>query len=289
MPFYPRWFPAPRSVTHMPTRRPSLRDAFRVEPGSKVRLARFDPNDTHGRSRARSDQELQRGLDRLTDLQDRLWAEQKHPILIVLQGIDAAGKDGTVRHVMTAFNPMGCIVTSWKAPTPIELAHDYLWRIHQRTPGAGEISIFNRSHYEDVLVVRVHDLVPKDVWSKRYDQINAFEETLAAAGTTILKFFLLIDRDEQRQRLQARLDDPTKQWKFRVRDLAERKLWDSYTAAYEAMLERCSTAAAPWYVIPSNKKWFRNLAVADIVADTLDELKPAYPASPDDLKGVVIE
>jgi PPK2 family polyphosphate:nucleotide phosphotransferase len=273
----------------MPTRRPSLRDAFRVKPGSKVRLASMDPNDTRGRTKARSEPELQRGLARLTDLQDRLWAEQKHPILIVLQGIDAAGKDGTVRHVMTAFNPMGCIVTSWKAPTPIELAHDYLWRIHQRTPGAGEISIFNRSHYEDVLVVRVHDLVPKDVWSNRYDQINAFEQTLASSGTTILKFFLLIDRDEQKQRLQARLADPTKQWKFRVRDLAERKLWDSYTAAYEAMLERCSTPSAPWYVIPSNKKWFRNLAVADIVADALDDLKPAYPPSPDDLTGVVIE
>src|SRR5262249_45466692 len=160
-------------------------------------------------------------------LQERIWAEQRHPVLIVLQGIDTAGKDGTVKHVMTAFNPSGCTVTSWKAPTPIELAHDYLWRIHQRAPGKGEISLFNRSHSEDVLVVRVHDLVPKDVWSKRYDQINAFEATLLGAGTTILKFFLWIDRDEQARRLQARLDDPTKQWKFRVRDLAERKLWDA--------------------------------------------------------------
>jgi len=272
-------------------RRPStsLRDALRIAPGSKVRLETVDANATHGRAKARATGQLQKGLDRLTDLQDRLWAESKHPVLIVLQGIDAAGKDGTVRHVMTAFNPMGCLVTSWKAPTPIELAHDYLWRIHQRTPGKGEISIFNRSHYEDVLVVRVHELVPKDVWSKRYDQINGFERLLTTSGTTILKFFLWIDRDEQRARFQARLDDPDKRWKFRVRDLEERKLWDSYVAAFEDMLERCSTADAPWYLIPSNRKWFRNLAVADIVADVLDDLKPEYPPCPDDLTGVVVE
>jgi PPK2 family polyphosphate:nucleotide phosphotransferase len=273
----------------MPTRHRSLREALVVRAGSKVRIANLDPNDTHGRTRARATAELQKGLDRLTDLQDRLYAESKHRVLIVIQGIDASGKDGTVRHVMTAFNPMGCIVTSWKAPTPVELGHDFLWRIHQRTPGKGEISIFNRSHYEDVLVVRVHDFVPKAVWSRRYDQINAFEQLLVDEGTTILKFFLLIDRDEQKGRLQARLDDPDKHWKFRVGDLAERKLWDSYTAAYEAMLERCSTPAAPWYVIPANKKWFRNLAVANIVADTLDELDPQYPPSPDDLTGVVVE
>jgi len=267
----------------------SLRESLVVKPGSKVRLARLDAGETHGRTRARSATDLTRGLDRLTGLQDRLWAEAKHPVLIVLQGIDAAGKDGTVRHVMTAFNPMGCLVTSWKAPTPVELAHDYLWRIHQRTPGQGEISIFNRSHYEDVLVVRVHELVPKDVWSRRYDEINAFEALLAREGTTILKFFLYIDRDEQKQRFQDRLDDPDKNWKFRVRDLAERKLWDAYLGAFEDMLERCSTDVAPWYLIPSNKKWFRNLAVADIVADALDDLHPTYPPCPDDLTGVVVE
>jgi len=271
------------------SRRPSLRDALRIAPGSKVRLETVDANANHGRTKARATDQLQKGLDRLTDLQGRLWAESKHPVLIVLQGIDAAGKDGTVRHVMTAFNPMGCLVTSWKAPTPIELAHDYLWRIHQRTPAKGEISIFNRSHYEDVLVVRVHELVPKDVWSKRYDQINEFERLLTTSGTTILKFFLWIDRDEQRARFQARLDDPDKRWKFRVRDLEERKLWDSYVAAFEDMLERCSTADAPWYLVPSNRKWFRNLAVADIVADVLDDLKPEYPPCPDDLTGVVVE
>ncbi len=265
----------------------SLREALRVKPGSRVRLADIDPAETHGYTKAGSEAELGRGLDRLTDLQDRLWAEPKNPILIVLQGIDAAGKDGSVRHVMTAFNPMGCAVTSFKAPTPVELAHDYLWRVHQRTPGKGEIAIFNRSHYEDVLVVRVHDFVPKEVWSRRYDQINAFERLLADEGTTILKFFLLIDRDEQKARLQARIDDPDKNWKFRLGDLAERKLWDDYMLAYEEMLSRCSTEVAPWYVIPANQKWFRNLAVADIVADTLDELKPRYPRRPDDLTGVV--
>jgi PPK2 family polyphosphate:nucleotide phosphotransferase len=267
----------------------SLRDALRIAPGSKVRLEAVDANATHGRTKARATSQLQKGLDRLTDLQDRLWAESKHLVLIVLQGIDAAGKDGTVRHVMTAFNPMGCLVTSWKAPTPIELAHDYLWRIHQRTPAKGEISIFNRSHYEDVLVVRVHELVAKDVWSKRYDQINEFERLLTTSGTTILKFFLWIDRDEQKARFQARLDDPDKRWKFRIRDLEERKLWDSYVAAFEDMLERCSTTDAPWYLIPSNRKWFRNLAVADIVADVVDDLKPEYPPCPDDLTGVVVE
>ena len=273
----------------MADHRTSLREALVVRPGSRVRLSSIDPGDTHGWTKGRAGPRLQKGLDRLTDLQDRIWAEQKHPILIVLQGIDTAGKDGTINHVMSAFNPMGCTVTSWKAPTPIELAHDYLWRIHQRTPAKGEIGIFNRSHYEDVLVVRVHDLVPKAVWSGRYDQINAFEETLLSAGTTILKFFLWIDQDEQKARLQARLDDPTKHWKFRVRDLEERKLWDSYLAAYEEMLRRCSTPGAPWYVIPSNRKWFRNLAVADIVGDVLAGLDPQYPPSPDDLPGIVIE
>jgi PPK2 family polyphosphate:nucleotide phosphotransferase len=272
-----------------PPRSHSLRESLLVRPGSRPHLADVDAGATHGRTKARSAVELGRGLDRLTGLQDRLWAEAKHPILIVLQGIDAAGKDGTVRHVMTAFNPMGCMVTSWKAPTPVELAHDYLWRIHRQMPGKGEIVVFNRSHYEDVLVVRVHDLVPKEVWSRRYDQINAFERLLVEEGTTILKFFLYIDRDEQRARLQARLDDPSKRWKFRLGDLEERKRWDDYTAAYEDMLERCSTDDAPWYVIPANRKWFRNLAVAEILADTLDDLKPRYPEPAEDLAGVVVE
>jgi len=269
--------------------RRALRDVLRVQPGKRIRLADVDPSDTHGYTKDGATAELQKGLDRLTDLQDRLWAESKHPVLVVLQGIDASGKDGSIRHVVGAFNPMGCTVTSYKVPTPIELAHDYLWRIHQRTPGKGEIAVFNRSHYEDVLVVRVHDIVPKAVWSRRFDQINAFEEFLTSSGTTIVKFFLWIDRDEQKARFQARLDDPTKNWKFRLGDLEERKRWDDYVAAYEDVLAKCSTAAAPWYVIPANRKWFRNLAVADILADTIEALKPAYPPTTEDLSNVVIE
>jgi PPK2 family polyphosphate:nucleotide phosphotransferase len=266
----------------------SLRDALRVRPGTRVKLAKIDPGAAHGRVKESADEELAAGLTRLTDLQDRIWAEGKHRVLVILQGIDAAGKDGTLRHVMGAFNPQGCPVTSFKVPSAEELAHDYLWRIHRRVPGNGEIGVFNRSHYEDVLVVRVHDIVPKAVWSRRYDQINDFEQALAESGTTIVKFFLYIDKDEQRERFQARFDDPSKRWKFRLGDLEERKHWDEYIAAYEDALSRCSTAEAPWYVIPSNRKWFRNLAVADILADTLDELDPRYPESTEDLSGVTI-
>jgi PPK2 family polyphosphate:nucleotide phosphotransferase len=267
----------------------SLRELLRVEPGSKIRLADVDPAETHGYTKAGSAAELEKGLERLTDLQNRLWAEEKHPILVVLQGIDTAGKDGSIKHVMRAFNPMGCSVTSFRVPTPIEASHDYLWRVHQNTPGKGEIEIFNRSHYEDVLVVRVHSFVPKTVWQRRFDQINAFERLLIDEGTTIVKFFLHIDRDEQKVRLQSRIDDPTKNWKFKLGDLDERKLWDDYMAAYEEVLRRCSTEAAPWYVIPANRNWFRNLAIAEILADTLDDLKPAYPAPTEDFSKVVIE
>jgi PPK2 family polyphosphate:nucleotide phosphotransferase len=270
------------------SRRP-FRDILRVKPGTQVHLAGIDPSGTHGYTKETAKPQLQRGLDRLTDLQDRLWAEGKHPVLVVLQGIDAAGKDGTVKHVMGAFNPMGCSVTSFKVPTPSEAAHDYLWRIHQRTPGQGEISIFNRSHYENVLVVRVHELVPKRTWERRFGHINDFERLLTDEGTTILKFFLLIDRDEQKARLQERINNPAKSWKFRLGDLAERKLWDDYMAAYEDVLERCSTDQAPWYVIPANRNWFRNLAIAEILADTLEDLKPAYPSPTEDLSKVVID
>jgi PPK2 family polyphosphate:nucleotide phosphotransferase len=267
----------------------SLRDALRVRPGTRVKLARVDPAATHGHTKESAAEELQLGLARLADLQDRLWAEGKHRVLVVLQGMDASGKDGTVKHVMSAFNPMGCFVTSFKVPTPTEAAHDYLWRVHDRVPGNGEIAIFNRSHYEDVLVVRVHDYVPKKVWSRRFDHINAFERLLADEGTTILKFFLLIDRDEQKARLQSRIDDPKKNWKFKLGDLAERKLWDDYLAAYEDVLNRCSTDQAPWYVIPANRNWFRNLAIADILAATLEELDPRYPDPTEDLSQVVID
>jgi PPK2 family polyphosphate:nucleotide phosphotransferase len=268
-------------------RRPSpLGDRLRVKPGTRVNLASIDPSDTHGHQKLHAERDLAAGLARLTSLQERIWAESKHAVLVVLQGIDASGKDGTVTHVMGAFNPLGCPVTSFKVPNSLELAHDYLWRVHARVPARGEIGIFNRSHYEEVLVVRVHDLVPKSVWSQRFDQINDFERMLSESGTTIVKFFLWVDRDEQRARFQARLDDPTKRWKFAMGDLDERKLWDSYVGAFEDALSKCSTEWAPWYVIPANRKWFRNLAVAEILADTLDALDPQYP-KPANLPAVV--
>jgi PPK2 family polyphosphate:nucleotide phosphotransferase len=267
-----------------------FRRELRIEPGTRVRLAGRDLRDTLGWDKARAEPATTEELDRLADLQDRFWAESKRAVLVVLQGIDAAGKDGTIKKVMTAFNPQGSPVTSFKVPSVEELAHDYLWRVHRAMPRKGEIGIFNRSHYEDVLVVRVHDLVPRSVWSKRYDQINAFERHLAANGTTIVKFFLAIDREEQRARFQARYDDPTKRWKFSMGDLEERKRWDDYQAAFDEALSKTSTDVAPWYVIPANRKWFRNLAVATILADTIADLKPAYPPVAADVPtGLVIE
>ena len=266
-----------------------LRETLRVAPGQRIRLEEMDPGATFGFDKDAAAAITQMQLDRMADLQDRFWAESKRSILVVLQGIDAAGKDGTIGKVMEAFNPQGCIVSAFKVPTAEELAHDFLWRIHKRVPGKGEIGIFNRSHYEEVLVVRVHDLVPKAVWSTRYDQINEFERTLAAAGTTIVKFFLTIDRDEQRARFQARYDDPTKRWKFSMGDLDERKLWDDYQAAFDDAISKTSTTWAPWYVIPANRKWFRDLAVSSILADTMADLKPAYPPEPDLPANLVIE
>jgi PPK2 family polyphosphate:nucleotide phosphotransferase len=260
-----------------------LRDELRVTPGSKIDLSKIDPADAHGWKKDDAVTETAAQLVRLSDLQDRFWAEAKRSVLVILQGIDAAGKDGTIQKVMEAFNPQGCVVAAFKVPTPEELAHDYLWRVHKATPRKGEIGIFNRSHYEDVLVVRVHDLVPKSAWSKRYEQINAFERELSDNGTTIVKFFLSIDKDEQRERFQARYDDPTKRWKFAMGDLAERKLWDDYQAAFDDMLSKTSTEAAPWYLIPANRKWFRDLAVSSILADTIDDLKPAYPPVDEDV------
>ena len=270
--------------------RTDLRDALRVQPGSRVRLARRDHAQTFGWDKVSAEPEVLRQLARLGDLQDRFWAEAKRSVLVVLQGIDAAGKDGTINKVMEAFNPQGCPVTSFKVPSTEELAHDYLWRVHQKIPRKGEIGIFNRSHYEDVLVVRVHGLVPRNVWAARYSQINDFERILSDNGTTIVKFFLAIDKDEQRQRFQARYDDPTKRWKFSMGDLEERELWDDYQAAFDDALSKTSTDRAPWYVIPANRKWFRNLAVATILADTIAGLKPAYPpVAPDVPAGLVIE
>jgi PPK2 family polyphosphate:nucleotide phosphotransferase len=267
-----------------------LRESLRIPAGSRARLSRRDPGATFGWEKAAAESELAKQLSRLSELQDRFWAESKRAVLVVLQGIDSAGKDGTINKVMEAFNPQGCPVTAFKVPSAEELAHDYLWRVHRSVPRKGEIGIFNRSHYEDVLVVRVHDLVPRRVWSKRYDQINAFESHLTENGTTIVKFFLSIDKDEQRKRFQARYDDPTKRWKFAMGDLEERKRWDDYQAAFEDALSRTSTADSPWYVIPANRKWFRNLAVATILASTLADLKPQYPPVASDVPpNLVIE
>ena len=230
--------------------------------------------------------ELNRELE---ELQELLYAESKNKVLIILQGMDTAGKDGTIRHVFDGVNPQGVRVACFKVPTRVELDHDYLWRIHNRTPGNGEIVIFNRSHYEDVLVVRVHSLVSEDVWQKRFEHINCFEKFLTDEGTTILKFFLWIDLDEQKQRLQARLDNPHKQWKFKTGDLKERKRWDEYIQAYEDILSKTSTEWAPWYIIPANRKWYRNLVIGEILIQKLKDMKMSYPKPEEDLSGVVVE
>jgi PPK2 family polyphosphate:nucleotide phosphotransferase len=267
----------------------SLHDLLLVKPGSSVDLASHDPDETFGHSKGDAATTVDADLHRLEDVQEQLWAERRHRVLIVLQGMDAAGKDGTIKHVMSALNPNGCRVVGFGVPSDVELAHDYLWRIHQAVPGDGEIVVFNRSQYEDVLVVRVHSLVPEDVWSQRYEQINDFERRLAAEGTTILKFFLHISRDEQLERFKARYTDPTKRWKFKLADLAERAHWDEYTRAYEDALARCSTTEAPWFIVPSNHKWFRNLAIGNIVAGTLEALQPAWPVRDDLPTDLVIE
>jgi PPK2 family polyphosphate:nucleotide phosphotransferase len=256
----------------------------------KIRLDEWTTDGTDGRI---DKDEGKKQLDALTEeleaLQELLYAEGKHKVLVVLQGMDTSGKDGVIRHVFEGVNPQGVSVASFKVPTSDELAHDYLWRVHKQTPGSGEIVIFNRSHYEDILVVRVHGLVPKEVWSKRFDHINNFEHMLMDEGTTIIKFFLHISKKEQRERLQARLEDPTKIWKFRLGDLEERQRWDEYQHAYEDVLTQTSTEWAPWYIVPSDKKWYRNLVIASILVDALKAYGMAYPAPEENLDGVVVE
>lgn len=266
-------------------------DRYRVLPGTRVDLGAWDPGDT-GEYRGEKDEAKERLEDLnhvLEDLQELLYAEHRHRLLIVLQGMDTSGKDGTIRHVFEGVNPQGVRVANFKVPTPEELDHDYLWRVHKQVPGRGEIVIFNRSHYEDVLVVRVHSLVPEEIWSRRYAHINDFERMLAEEGVTILKFFLHIDLDEQKERLQARLDEPHKRWKFKRGDLKERKRWPEYMRAYEDVLRKTSTTWAPWYIVPSNRKWYRNLVVAEILVQTLKGLDMRYPQPEEDLEGVVIE
>jgi PPK2 family polyphosphate:nucleotide phosphotransferase len=263
----------------------------RVEPGAKLDLAQFDPGSTAGwkAGKAETAQAFADLSGRLHGLQNRLWAESRRKLLVVLQGMDTSGKDGTISHVFLGVNPLGVKVFAFKAPTADELAHDFLWRVHPKVPAAGEIVIFNRSHYEAVLVERVHELVPKAVWKARYAQINDFERLLAETGTTILKFFLHIDRAEQKQRLQERLEDPEKSWKLRPDDLEDRKRWDSFMAAYEAAIARTSTAQAPWFVVPANRKWYRNLVVASVLVKTLEAMDPHSPAPPESLHGLRIQ
>jgi PPK2 family polyphosphate:nucleotide phosphotransferase len=263
-------------------------DRFRIAPDAKVRLDRIDPADTAGITQddALARSEVLRG--RLEELQGRLYADGSKKVLVVLQAIDAGGKDGTIRTVFQGVNPQGVTVTSFKRPTDEELAHDFLWRVHQHTPGNGMLAIFNRSHYEDVLVARVHGLVPPAQWKKRYGHIRAFEELLIDEGTTIVKFFLHISREEQRVRQQQRIDDPRKRWKFEAADLEERKHWDAYAEAFEAMLERTSTDRSPWYVVPADRKWFRNLAVGEVLVATLTGLDLRWPQPDTPIDAIVV-
>jgi PPK2 family polyphosphate:nucleotide phosphotransferase len=248
----------------------------------KIRLKDFDPAETYGYEKGREKDErdealMDKTVARLDELQYTLYAEGQRSVLVVLQGMDTSGKDGTIRHVMTGASPQSCKVTSFKQPTSHELAHDFLWRIHAAVPEKGNIGIFNRSHYEDVLVVRVHKLVPKKVWTERYDEINRFERYLTENGTTILKFFLHISKDEQKRRIEERIANPTKHWKLSPADIEERQYWDDYTEAYEDAISRCSTKYAPWFIIPANHKWFRNLAVSKILVEALEKMNPKYP------------
>lgn len=264
-------------------------EGHRVAPGDKVKLAKIDAGATPGfkpgkkGGKAALEERLEGLRLRLQALQETLWAERRHKVLIVLQGMDTSGKDGTIRHVFMGVNPMGVRVALFKEPTAEELDHDFLWRAHAKVPGRGEMAIWNRSHYEDVLVARVRDLVPPRVWKARYAQINDFERMLAATGTTILKFFLHIDPEEQKERLRERLENPLKRWKFQRGDLEDRKLWDRYMDAYEDVLRKTSTEEAPWTIVPANKKWYRNLVVAALLVETLDGLGMKVPEPRDNL------
>ena len=260
-----------------------------IAPGTVVNLADHDPEFDGGLSKKDGKRALAKLLEKLPKLQELMYAEDKHTLLLVFQATDTGGKDGTIRAVMGGVNPQGCHVTSFKVPTDEELAHDFLWRVHRHVPAGGHITVFNRSHYEDVLVVRVHELVPENMWRKRYEQINEFEQLLAENGTRILKLFLHISKDEQKQRLQERLDDPSKHWKFSVGDLEERKLWDHYMRAYEDALTECSTETAPWHIVPANRKWYRNLVISELLAEVLAEMDPQLPKADFDPSQVVIE
>ncbi len=264
---------------------------MQAKPGTKITLSQYDPSFCEGYSKKDPEvkAKLQEDLDEMRALQEKLYAEGQRALLVVLQAMDAGGKDGTIRHVMGGLNPQGCEVSCFKVPTHEELAHDFLWRIHRRTPARGHIGVFNRSHYEDVLVVRVHNLVPEKLWQARYEQINAFEKLLSDSGTRVLKFFLHISKEEQKERLQARITNPDKHWKLSDADAKERLLWDDYRRAYEDALSRCNTEWAPWYIIPADRKWYRNMVVADIIAGALRQMDPQWPEPKVDVSKLVIE
>jgi PPK2 family polyphosphate:nucleotide phosphotransferase len=263
--------------------------SHRVEPGHPVKLVDIDTRQSAGfESKEDVAALVAEDRSRIASLQERLYAESKRSLLVVFQAIDTGGKDGAIEHVFSGVNPQGCQVWSFKVPSADELAHDFLWRYHQRTPARGMITIFNRSHYEDVLVVRVKDLVPEDVWRPRYELINDFEKLLAQSNVAIVKCFLHISKAEQKTRLESRRDHPDKQWKFAVKDLDERARWDDYQAAFEEAINRTNTAQAPWYVVPADKKWYRNLVVARAVADTLEAMNPQYPAPEPGIENVEI-
>ena len=256
--------------------------AYRVDGHSRIKLADFDPRDDAGLDREEGEKKTAQIIQELTQLQELLYAAQQKSVLVVLQGRDTSGKDGTIRHVMGPLDSQSCSVASFKVPTEEELAHDFLWRIHAETPGRGHIKIFNRSHYEDVLVVRVHQLVPEAVWRPRFEHINAFERLLADSSTIILKCYLHISKDEQKERLLEREKDATKAWKLAVGDWQERELWDDYTAAYEDVLNHCSAEHAPWFIVPADRKWFRNLAIAEALRDALLPFKKQWLESLDE-------
>lgn len=252
-------------------------DEFLVSAGKRVRLKDFDPAFKGRHSKSHALQKTRELCLRMDELQQKLFAERKRSLLICLQALDAGGKDGVIKHVIGSMNPDGCDVANFKEPTQEELAHDFLWRVEAKTPKRGEVGIFNRSHYEDVLIVRVHNLVPKEVWSKRYEQINDFERRLSLNGTRILKFFLHISREEQLKRFEQRLDDPAKRWKISESDYTEREYWDDYAQAYEEALARCNTEDAPWFVIPADHKWFRDLVISEIIVATLESMDIQVP------------
>jgi PPK2 family polyphosphate:nucleotide phosphotransferase len=269
-----------------------LRDVpelLRVKPGTRPRLHEPLADRDLGWDKDEARKQTARLCDELEALQYKMYADGRFALLVVLQAIDGGGKDGTIRHVISAFNPQGCSVTSFKAPSAEELRHDFLWRIHRHTPARGEVAVFNRSHYEDVLIVRVEKLVPPAVWQQRYEQINRFEALLDAANTRVVKIFLHISRDEQKQRFESRLAEPSKQWKFDPADLKKRRQWAVYQSAYEAMLSRCSTTYAPWFVVPANRKWLRDLAVAQILKASLESLPLRFPRPAFDSKSIVID